>query len=100
MGAKIDPKVEYGQIVFKIGGWKMQAKLTQDAARARGIMNMMDCGCVANRQEKTESKATAHQFMAEIGVSQVTVASGSCTEASNNSSTRPQGLFFSKGFFS
>ena len=44
----------------------MQAELTQDAANDRVIMDKMDCGCVANRKEKTESKATAQKQIAHV----------------------------------
>ena len=40
---------------------KIQAELTQDAANDRLIMDKMDCGCVSNCKEMTESTATTQK---------------------------------------
>ena len=40
---------------------KIQVELTQDAANDRVIMDKMDCGCVSNCKEMTESTATAQK---------------------------------------
>ena len=39
----------------------MQAELTQDAAKDQAIMDKIDCWCVTNRKEQTESRAAAQK---------------------------------------
>jgi len=45
---------------------KMQAELTQDAANDEAIMDKMDCWCVTNRKEKTESIVTAQKQIVDL----------------------------------
>ena len=47
---------------------KMQVELTQDAANDWVIMDKMDCGCVSNRKEMTESTATTQKQIVYVTV--------------------------------